>query len=191
MTRPARQQRGQSQQVDDMRDLAFRSAAFAAAPTEAKVLLHIHVRKQPRLLEHVADAARHRRHEDSGLAVEQHAAIDRDAAMARVQQPRDGVDEAGLARAGGSEQRRDARLLDAKIDVQREAGETVAKRDFDAHRPTSARTRRSASAARVTPISASMMESAERRAAPPSPPGVCKRSEEHTSELQSHSFISY
>ncbi len=55
----------------------------------------------------------------------------------------------------------------ANGDVQRETGKGVAQRDLDAH----ARARRWMSSASVMKISASAMESSDRRIASASPPG--------------------
>src|SRR5690606_4840761 len=60
--------------------------AFAARREEAaiaEILLHAQVRKQPRILKHVADAASVRRQNESGMGIGQHAAVDLDAPPVR------------------------------------------------------------------------------------------------------------
>src|SRR3546814_8315587 len=67
------------------------------------------MRKQPALLEDIADAAPVRRHEDAAIRIDQQAAVDADAAAGiRSRQAGDQVDQGGLAGARAAEQRGDA-----------------------------------------------------------------------------------
>ena len=68
------------------------------------------MRKQPRVLEHVADAPPVRRHVDACGRVVQRFAVERDDAAVGPQQPGDHVDQRGLAGAGRAEQAGDAAL---------------------------------------------------------------------------------
>ena len=96
------------------------SAGDAAHPAAVvEIPRHRHVRKQPALLEHIADAAAVGRHVDPRGAVEQHVVVERDAAAVRRQQAGDHVDERGLAGAGRPEQRgRAARGLELGGDLK-------------------------------------------------------------------------
>src|SRR6185503_1083992 len=144
----------QTEQFDDVGDFVFTNWFRRPAPSEAQIVGDAHMRKQPRVLEHIARAARTRRHEYIGFRIENDAAVDDDTPFARSQQPGDGVDDTGLARAGRPEQRRHARALDPERDVERKIPEAVAKLDLDAHR----RIRRCANSASVMKISANTME---------------------------------
>ena len=68
------------------------------------------MRKQPRILEHVADAPPVRRHVDACGRVVERFAVERDDAAVRPQQAGDHVDQRGLAGAGRAEQAGDAAL---------------------------------------------------------------------------------
>ena len=68
------------------------------------------MRKQPRILEHIADAAAMGRDMDARGGVVERLAVDGDDAAIGLQQSRDHVDQRGLAGAGGAEQSGDAAL---------------------------------------------------------------------------------
>ena len=68
------------------------------------------MRKQPRILEYITDAAAMRRDVDAGSAIVEHFAVDGDAAAIRPQQSRDHVDQRGLAGTRGAEQAGDPAL---------------------------------------------------------------------------------
>ena len=78
------------------------------APAVVEILPDIEMRKQPRVLEHIADAAAMRRDVDACGGVVERLAVDGDAAAIGPQQARDHVDQRGLAGAGGAEQPGDA-----------------------------------------------------------------------------------
>ena len=78
----------------------------------ADVLRHGHVREQRELLEDVAEAALGHRNVPRGLAVEQHPLADGDASGVRPGEAGDAAQDGGLARTGGAEEDRDARLDD-------------------------------------------------------------------------------
>src|SRR3546814_17172676 len=91
------------------------------------------MRKQPALLEDIADAAPVRRHEDAAIRIDQQAAVDADAAAGiRSRQTGDQVDQRGLAGARAAEQRGDA-VAAGEADIQREIALAVADRDFQRH----------------------------------------------------------
>src|ERR1700730_1898511 len=74
------------------------------APPIVEILPDIEMRKQPRVLEHIADAAAMRREMQARWGVVEGLAVDRDDATIGLQQSRDHVDQRGLARTGGAEQ---------------------------------------------------------------------------------------
>ena len=78
--RPALEQRADVEQRDDARALGriVGNAVHPAAVVE--ITRDAHMREQPALLEHIADAAAVRRHVDARGAVEQHVLAERDAA---------------------------------------------------------------------------------------------------------------
>ena len=165
-----RQRRGaavqQSAQAQHLHD-AVEIPRGVAPPARgiAQVRCHRHVRKQPRVLEHAADAARLRR--QVGLVVEQHPVPQRDAAAVGAQKPQDGVDRGGLAAARGAEQRRHpGRRLERHL--QRQAGKAVAIGDGQAHRAI----RRARNSDTSTAASAIATEISTSRIAGPSPEGV-------------------
>ena len=80
------------------------------APAVVEILPDIEMRKQPRVLKHVADAAPVRWHMDARGGVVERFAVEGDAAAVGAQQPCDDVDQRGLAGAGSAEQAGDAAL---------------------------------------------------------------------------------
>ena len=80
------------------------------APAVVEILPHVEMRKQPRILKHVADPPPVRRHVNACGRVVQRFAVERDDAAVRPQQAGDHVDQRGLAGAGRAEQAGDAAL---------------------------------------------------------------------------------
>ena len=80
------------------------------APAVVEILPHVEMRKQPRVLKHVADAPPVRRHVDACGGVIERFAVERDDAAVGPQQACDHVDQRGLAGAGRAEQAGDAAL---------------------------------------------------------------------------------
>ena len=159
---------------------AMRAGSRALGPggeaaAVGEVLGHREVREQPPVLEHVAGAAAVRGDVRAGSGVGEDAAVERDARRVRVQEPRDGVDDGGLARPRAAEEDGDAgRRLERG--VESEAGEGVAQRDLERHAPRVRRAARAASASDATSApSARRTESATSRSAAPSPPGTWRR----------------
>ena len=72
-----------------------------------QVLAHIEMREETIGLEDAAHAAAVRGNKNPSLGVNQGDIVDNHAGVLRTQQTGHGVDEARLARAGGSEQDRD------------------------------------------------------------------------------------
>ncbi len=131
------------------------------------------MRKQPRVLEHHADTAFVLGHENNGACVDQHAAVDLDAALVGPDQPGDHVDQRRLARTGRPEQcRQPPGALEAGIDG--EIAEPMADVDEDAHSMSIRRPTRRASTSEATSAAIEMMmEISVSRSAPSSPPGTC------------------
>ena len=168
----ARAQRLQPQQGDDMVDLRLAGAQRRAAPAEAQIVFDAHMRKQPRVLKHIADAAGMRRHEDIGLRIENDTVTKGDAALARLQQAGNGAHDRALSGAGRTEQRRNAAGRNLERGFEREVAKAMAQGNANAHGPSIARARRWANSASPTPSSARRIDSAESRAASTSPPGA-------------------
>ena len=80
------------------------SARPVHAPSVVEILAHIEMRKQPRILEHIADPAAMHRDMDMLSGVVQRLAVDGDDAAIGSQQSCDHVDQRGLAGARGAEQ---------------------------------------------------------------------------------------
>ena len=108
------------EQVGDARALRGIVGEAVHAPPVVEVLPHVEMRKQPRILEHIADAAPVRRHVHALGGVVERLAVEGDDAAIGPQQSRDHVDQRGLAGAGSAEQAGDAAL----------AGEGGGKREF-------------------------------------------------------------
>ena len=139
-----------------------------------QVLPDRQVRKQPCILEDIADAAPVRRQEDALAAVCQHGAAVSDAPVVRPQKPGDGVDDGGLSRTRMPEQRRQPRRgVEGRI--QQEARKGMTQRDGQHHAPRMRRAmaRDSHSDRNSAPMATAtaMMTS---RAAAASPPGTCR-----------------
>jgi len=96
--RPPREQRPDAEQRDDFVEtdeaVGSRREAFAVA----KIGGDAHVRKQPRLLEHVAEAPQPRRHVDSRRGIEEYDPAHRYAAFLRPRQTGDQIEQRGLSR---------------------------------------------------------------------------------------------
>ena len=132
------------------------------------------MREEAAFLEDIAEAAPLGRQVDALRAREQGLAADRDAAAIGPQQPRQHVDEAGLAGAGAAEQRGDAGIGrgEARLDLKR--AEALLDLDFDHASPCRRRPRRRAMSSETT--SAAMAITTEitaSRHAAASPPGTC------------------
>ena len=80
------------------------------APAVVEILPHVEMRKQPRILKHVADPPPVRRHVNACGRVVERLAVERDDAAVGPQQSCDHVDQRGLAGAGRAEQAGDAAL---------------------------------------------------------------------------------
>jgi hypothetical protein len=94
-------------------------AQVAQALPVGEVRLHVHVRKQEAVLEHIADAAQFGRHVDAPLRIEQDCIVDADAAARGRGDPRDRVDDARLAGTGAPEKPDDRRFgREAHVEVK-------------------------------------------------------------------------
>src|SRR5262249_41260165 len=79
-------------------------------PPVVEIGQNAQMRKQPRILEHVADAAAMRGNMDALFGVVERLAVDDDGAAVGTEQSRDHVDQRGLARSGSAEEAGDAAL---------------------------------------------------------------------------------
>src|SRR5262245_3561812 len=96
-----------SQKVDDRGEVRCRGAGLAVEPAPVeKVATHAEMREQATVLKDIADAPAVLGHEDAALGVDQHLAVDGDAAAIGLYQAADDVDQSALARARASEKRR-------------------------------------------------------------------------------------
>ncbi len=114
--RPPRHQPADAQQLDHriQRD-ALRIGTAALAPV-GQVGGHIQVRKQRRLLDHIAQRPLVRGQEHARGIVLPHLAVDDDAA-GRALQPGECAQHRGLAAARGADQRGDVPVAEVEIDV--------------------------------------------------------------------------
>ena len=124
------------------------------------------------VLEHVADAPPVRRHEHARTAVVQRAPAHDDAARSRTDEFGDDIEYGRLARAGGADQRDEARIA-REFDVEQKVALPVREGDFNhVSRPDPA-IRRVSSSEATTARSAMAMAIRLSRSAPFSPPGTC------------------
>ena len=89
----------QLETFDHLGHAASALGARTAAQPETEILADGQVRKQRIALEHVAETARARGHVDPSLAIEEHAAVEDDAATIGPQQPGQALEGKRLARA--------------------------------------------------------------------------------------------
>src|SRR5262249_59575196 len=89
------------------------------------------MRKQPRLLEDIAEAAPLRRQVDAGRSVEQDPAIDGNTAAIGPVEAGDPVEDRGLAGARGAEQSEDAACIDLQVNLEGEIAELLSGADID------------------------------------------------------------
>ena len=163
-----------AEQVEDLRApriaFGYRREPFAIG----KVILHRQVRKQPRLLEDIADAALVRRQVDATLRVDEHRIADADPGEIRADESGDDVDQRGLAAARGAEYCGDAaRALEP--DVEADASQFVADGDREAHAVIRCPARRARNSETSRAPSEMAIEMAVSLRAPASPPGTCVR----------------
>src|SRR5258705_6664303 len=114
------QQIANIEQVGDARALRGIVGQAVHPPAIVEILPNIKMRKQPRVLKDIADAAAVRRDLHARRGIVKGFAIKGDDATIRPQQPRDHVDQRSLAGTGGAEQAGDAAF----------AGEVGGKREF-------------------------------------------------------------
>ena len=157
-------------------DHAFHVAvAFGGRCEEAavaQILPDRHMRKQPRVLENIADTALVLGNEDARCRIGQHAPIGDDPALIRAQQPADQIDQRCLAGARRAEKRcQPPARLEGR--VEREGAEPAADVDLEAH-SISIRlpTRRAITSEAISATMAMTIEMRVRRSAPASPPGT-------------------
>ncbi len=130
------------------------------------------MRKQPILLEHIADAAPVHRHEAPLLGIDQADAVDRDAAARRPHQAGDQIDDRALAGAGAAEQGREARSA-GEARVEREAAELMVDVERQHQAPDNRRPiRRASISAASSAVIEITTEMIDKRSAPSSPPGT-------------------
>jgi len=168
------QQMADAQQPDHRVEIRRRAAAAANEPASVQeVAPYAEMRKQPAVLEHVADAPSMRGHEDAAFGIDQGLPVDRDPAAIRTDQPAHDVDQAGLAGARAAEQRRQSRRR-REAGLQPEGAAPVVYVDVEAHAVCRRAPMRRASSS--DPSSASMemaIDTRVSRIAAASPPGTC------------------
>ena len=163
------------QKFDHRRQIRRRAAVRPCEPaTVKKVLANTEVGKQPAVLEDIADPPAVAGNEHPAFGVDEHLAVNGNAASCRANEAADDVDQRRLARPRAAKQRREAGLggeacrepevLTDVIDVDVQAHATAVRR---------APIRRASTS---DPRSASMdiaIDISVRRSAPASPPGTC------------------
>ena len=171
--RPPIQQMAYAEQLDHRADIAVALRGRREPAPVTQIGRHAQMRKQPRILEHHADAAFVLGYENSVAGVDQHPPVDGDAAALRADQPGDRVDQRGLAGTGRPEQRRQsARAFEGRI--KNKAALMVTDVDRDTHSMSIRRPSRRANTSEATsaPIEMTMLMRVSRKA-PSSPPGTC------------------
>src|SRR4030095_4130452 len=132
----------------------------------AQIAEHVEMRKQPRVLEHVPDAAALGGQTRLAARVLEHDAVDLDVRFVGSEQPRDYVDERRLAAARSAEQADDARSRDLDRHVQRESVAALQGTDAEhaaPQRPSMRCTRRAMSSEISSPTRPSENEIAASR----------------------------
>ncbi len=171
IARAPAQQRPDAQQIDH-RVEAEAHRGIPPMPPIAQVAAHIQVRKQPGVLEYIANAAAMGGHVDPVRAVEQHPAIHFDMAGHGCDQPGDGVEHGGLADAGRTGQRQYPRIrMDAHATMERTAPEFgIQSQHHASSRPRWRRVSHSESSSATSEMAIATIAS---RQMPASPPGTC------------------
>ena len=151
-----------AEETGDVAKIGARGGAREAATVE-QVLPDRHVGKESRILKDIADAAAMRRDEDPAGRVKERVGPERDVPFIGAQEARDGIDDAGLARARAAEERGDARAR-PDVDVEREAAQCMAEADRERHAwPMRRATARLTHSARASaPIATAMATRASR-----------------------------
>ena len=118
------------QELDDARLVDEAILGRVLPLTIEQVGFHVHVREQQCILKHVADPALVRRHVDVLRGVEEHRLVDANRAALRRGDPRDGVDDAGLAGAGTTKEADDGGF-GGELDVEVEGTELLLDLNVD------------------------------------------------------------
>ena len=149
-------------------------AGLACKPAAVEqVLPYGQVRKEPALLEDIADAALVPRHEDPAFRVDEQLAVHADAGTVGPDESGDGVDDRGLPGARLSEQGGEPPgRLEGRVDLKR--AEAMNNLDVQAHRrPNRLAACRESISESSSAAMEMAMEMAMSRNAPASPPGTC------------------
>jgi len=143
------------------------------APPEIEVLLHVEMRKQPRVLEYIPDPAAMGRNVDAACGIVEGFAVYHDDAAIGPHQAGNHVDQRGLAGAGGAEQAGD-RALAGEGGLDREFAELLYDVDAQHHQcPCSRRVARRANHSEPTSAAIAIRtETTTSRSAAGSPSGV-------------------
>jgi hypothetical protein len=170
--RPPVEQMLDAEQRDHGVEIGVALAGRGEEAAIAQILRDRQVRKEPRVLKHIADAPPVRRHEDAGFRIDQYAAVDGDSPLVGADQSRDQVDQRRLARAGMTEQR-DQPPVAGKPRLQPERAQKLGDVDLDCHAASSRRaTRRASHSDAISAPMAMTMETSVSRIAPALPPGT-------------------
>src|SRR5262249_28731635 len=139
---------------------------------EQKILPHRQVRKQPPLLEHVADTPAMLPHEDAALGVDQRQPVDDDSTARGAHEPADDIDKGRLASARRPEQRRQPSVGD-EFCLQHEGAEAVRDVHLESHSDQDFwPTRRAINSDTSSAVMAMTMDTMVSRMAPASPFGT-------------------
>ena len=139
----------------------------------AQIAANIQMRKQQRVLKDHADAAAVRRHEAAALDIEQDLAIDHDTTPIGLEQTGQYRQHRRLAGTRSSEER-ERLAVAGKAAIEAKAAPVDEGLELDHDSPeTRRRTRRASHSEPASATKDSSTETAVRRSAPASPPGVC------------------
>ena len=132
------------------------------------------MRKQPRVLKHIAHAAAMRRHKDVCGGIDQNIAVKGDAGMVGAQQSGNGIDQRGFARARAAKKRGNA-VGGIKLRLQRQAGKGVGYGDgqHQARPPILRATTRPSHSQSTKATMAMVKDTMTKRSACASPSGTC------------------
>ena len=130
--RAARQQGGKAQKCDHIiaRDVIGRRAAARKPRPVIEVLSNTHMRKKPRVLKDIAQAALMHGHKAAGVL--QNAPVQADITLIRAEQTCHCIDHAGFSGTRAAKKGGDARGS-GKADIQRHCAKIMADIDLEAH----------------------------------------------------------
>jgi len=169
---PAVQNTTKAEEVDHRVEPLPALVAGREPPAVEQVLAHRQVREEPAFLEHVADPASVRRDAHPSAIVEQHLAVDEDAAPGRPDQAGEAVDQRCLPGAGVPEQGGYPSIA-CEVGVEPKRPQLVNDVNLEGHgAPTRRLTRRARTSDPKSASAAMRTDTHDNRIAPASPPGT-------------------